>query len=369
MSDSDTNHRLSIFYTTDGSTPASFPPGGAAGTSQVYSVPFVAPPGTTVRALAAWGQGANQGIVFPSFGYVPSNVVSVAIAATARTLVGAYLSAPNNANTVPPGGTLQFTAHAIYSDGSTGTLPDAQGNVVTSWNTSSHRVAKISSRGHLTAMTGGTANVQAMVGSVAASPWTVTVAAAPSSAAQAASAANAVAGATAGDAAALDQAPPAAATETAAVAAALGPMPAAPGAPVADKFLGPFWRLVAPSGGSASISNSHLFIAVPGGSNHDASVPANEAVRVVQTIGNEDFDVAIKLDFPIVATEGDTSQGLMVVSDDEDFITFALVTDGKSIGLRVRTVTGGAASDVLNDMGFGQYQNPMYLRLTKSKSE
>jgi hypothetical protein len=159
-----------------------------------------------------------------------------------------------------------------------------------------------------------------------------------------------------------------AATETAPVATASGPMPADAGAPLTDKFLGPFWRLVAPAGGSASISNSHLFIGVPGGSNHDTLVPANQAVRVVQTIGNEDFDVAIKIDFPLVATEGNTSQGLMVLSDDEDFVTFAVVTDGSSIGLRVRTVTGGAAIDVLNDMGFGQYQNPMYLRLTRSKS-
>ncbi len=207
MSDSDTNHRPSIFYTTDGSTPAIFPPGGSAGTSQVYTAAFVAVPGTTVRALASWGQGANQGIVFPSFGYVPSSVVSVAVAGTARTLVSAYLSAPNNANTMSAGGTLQFTAHAIYSDGSSGTLPDAQGNAVTSWNTTNHRVAKVSSRGHVTAMTAGTVNVQAMVGSVPVSPWTVMVGAATSPDTQAASAANAAASDTAG-AAALNQCAP-----------------------------------------------------------------------------------------------------------------------------------------------------------------
>jgi hypothetical protein len=371
MGDSDTNHRLSIFYTTDDSTPASFPPGGSAGSSRVYTAAFVAVPGTTVRALASWGQGANQGIVFPSFGYIPSSVASVAVAGTARTLASAYLSPPNNANTMSAGGTLQFTAHATYSDGSTGTLPDAQGNAVTSWNTTNHRVAKVSSRGHVTAMTVGTVNVQAMVGSVPMSPWTVAVGAATSSDTQAASAADAVAGDTAGAAApneALNQAPPAAAMETAPVATALGPGPAAAGAPLTDKFLGPFWKLVAPAGGSASISNSHLFIAVPGGSNHDTLVPANQAARVVQTIGNEDFDVAIKIDFPIVATEGDTNQGLMVLSDDEDFVTFALVTDGSSIGLRARTVTHGVGSDVLDDMRFSQYQNPMYLRLTRSKS-
>src|ERR1700722_17665332 len=35
LSDSDTNHRLTIFYTTDGSTPAIFGPGSTAGTSKV----------------------------------------------------------------------------------------------------------------------------------------------------------------------------------------------------------------------------------------------------------------------------------------------------------------------------------------------
>jgi hypothetical protein len=360
----DTNHRLSIFYTTDGSAPASFPPGRSAGTSRVYTTAFVAAPGTTVRALAAWGQGANQGIVFPSFGYVPSSVVSVAVAATAS-----------------------------------------------SWNTTNHQVAKVSSRGHVTAMTAGTANVQAMAGSVPVSPWTVAVTAATPDT-EAPSAAAAVAGdpdgaasdtvafardtaafatdtvpaasdaaaandpataandpaAAAGDPATAPGEPPAAATETAPAAAAIGPMPSAAGAPLTDRFLGPFWRLAAPAGGSASISNSHLFIAVPGGSNHDTLLPANQAVRVVQTVGNQDFDVAIKIDFPMVATEGNTSQGLMVLSDDEDFITFAVVTDGSLIGLRARTVTNGASIDVLNDMGFSQYQNPMYLRLTRSKS-
>ena len=39
LSDSDTAHRLSIFYTTDGSTPAIFGPGGAAGTTKAIYRP------------------------------------------------------------------------------------------------------------------------------------------------------------------------------------------------------------------------------------------------------------------------------------------------------------------------------------------
>ena len=126
--------------------------------------------------------------------------------------------------------------------------------------------------------------------------------------------------------------------------------------------------LVTPAGGSAAISNSHLFIGVPGGENHDPLLPSNQAVRVVQAIGNEDFDVAVKIDSPLVATDGNTSQGVMVLSGNGNFITFALTTNGTSVGLSARTVAGGVATKVLDDTDFSQYQNPMYLRVTKAGS-
>jgi hypothetical protein len=78
--------------------------------------------------------------------------------------------------------------------------------------------------------------------------------------------------------------------------------------------------------------------------------------------------VAIKIDSLLVATDGNTSQGLMVLSDNEDFITYALVTDGGKIGLNARTVTRGVATTVLEDTDFSQYQNPIYLRLSKAGS-
>jgi hypothetical protein len=95
---------------------------------------------------------------------------------------------------------------------------------------------------------------------------------------------------------------------------------------------------------------------------------SNQAVRVVQTIGNQNFDVTIKIDSPLFATDANTSQGLMVVTDDRNFITFALQTDGTKVGLSAHTVAGGVATPVLQDSDFSQYQNPMYLRLTKSGS-
>jgi Fn3 associated/Bacterial Ig-like domain (group 2) len=371
LSDSDSAHGLSIFYTTDGTTPAIFAPGQSAGTSKVYSAPFAVAAGTQVKAVASWGQGANQGILFPSFGYVPSSVVTGVVTPSGKTIKSAYLRTKSDGNTMAVGNTMQMTAYVTYSDGTTGTLPDAAGNVVTWWNTTNHAMAKISSLGHATALAAGSINMEAMIGALNVSPWPVIISPAGASAVQVAPATPV---AQVAAVAAMRASPLAAGSAMAVVALngvatlAAGPIPAAPGAAVTDTFGGPFWKVVTPAGGSASVSDAHLFLGVPGGANHDTIVPSNQAVRVVQTIGNEDFDIVIKIDSPVVATDGNTSQGLMVLSDDQNFITFSLVTDGNKIGLNASTVTGGVATTVLNDTDFGQYQNPMYLRLSKSGS-
>jgi hypothetical protein len=384
ISDSDTNHRLSSFYTTDGSTPAIFGPGGKAGTTQLYSAPFLVAAGVTVKAIASWGRGANQGIVFPSFGYVPSAVTTLAVSAGAKSLVSAYLHA--SGNTMVKGATLPFTAYGVYSDGSVSELPDSQGNRVTLWTTTRRALAEASSAGRVWALAPGTVNVEAFIGNLKASPWTVTISAPVASVQPAASGAAAARVAEPVPATPSETAAP---TSTGAVPATpsipdtpasvpapaapipavnAGQVPAPPGQAQPDAFLGPFWTVVSPAGGSASISNSHLFIGVPGGSNHDPLLPSNQAVRVVQAIGNENFDVAIKIDSPLYATDQSTSQGLMVLSDSQNFTTFALETDGTRIGLSAHTVTGEVATTVLEDSDFSQYQNPMYLRLTKNGS-
>jgi Fn3 associated/Bacterial Ig-like domain (group 2) len=401
ISDSDTLRRLSIFYTTDGSTPAVFPSGGAAGTTRLYSSPFTVGPGSTVKAIASWGQGANQGIVFPSFGYVPSGVVTAlaganvgAAASTsslpARRLVGAYLGSTGGSVTMKPGGTLQFKAYGIYSDGTAGALPDALGNKVTAWNTTNHKIAKVSTQGHATAMGSGMVGVEAMVGSTPASPWYVTVAPATVAASAPALAptlpeetprvsADVQPPASATPEAPASEAPPAADSPEAPLAptpgpvaptagATAGPAPSGPGAALPDTFLGPFWHLMSPSGGSASISNAHLFLGVPGGANHDTLTGNNKAVRVVQAIGNQDFDVAIKIDMPLYAGDANTKQGLMVMSGNRGFLTFELETNGTKIGLGAEIVNNGSVSTVLDDPDFAQYQNPMYLRLTRAGS-
>jgi hypothetical protein len=139
-------------------------------------------------------------------------------------------------------------------------------------------------------------------------------------------------------------------------------------APLSSSFPGPLWDIVAPKGGTASVVNAHLLLNVPGGSNHDAFQPGNEALRVVQPVSNVDFDVSIKIDSALVATEASTSQGLMVLVDARNFITFGLGTDGKNIALNVHSVTAGVAAKVFENQTFSEYQNPMYLRISRTGS-
>ena len=66
LADSGTNH--SIYYTTDGSTPTT--------ASTLYTAPFSVNPGTTVKAIGMWGQGANPTSYPSGYGYLPSSVVT-----------------------------------------------------------------------------------------------------------------------------------------------------------------------------------------------------------------------------------------------------------------------------------------------------
>ena len=146
------------------------------------------------------------------------------------------------------------------------------------------------------------------------------------------------------------------------------PLSSAPKVPLPSSFPGPLWDLVAPQGGTASVSNAHLFLNVPGGKNHDALTQGNEAVRLIQPIANTNFDVSIKIDSPVTATDADTSQGLMVVTDDQNYLTFAVTTNGTSISLNAHAVAQGTANTLFDHQGFQEYQNPLYLRLGRNGS-
>jgi hypothetical protein len=86
-------------------------------------------------------------------------------------ITAGYLGAPGNTTTLAPCGTLQFTAYAVYSDGTTATVTPL------AWSTSNNSVGTISPTGLFTALAPGTASVSAQFSaSVTSTVWNLTVA-------------------------------------------------------------------------------------------------------------------------------------------------------------------------------------------------
>jgi Chitobiase/beta-hexosaminidase C-terminal domain/FG-GAP-like repeat/Beta xylosidase C-terminal Concanavalin A-like domain len=144
-------------------------------------------------------------------------------------------------------------------------------------------------------------------------------------------------------------------------------------APVADDFNGTtlntaLWTVVAPAGGSAAVSNGHLLITVPGGSNHDAFTPALDAVQVEQQVSNANFDVNVKIDSTIAASGKYSGQGLLVEGDAHDYIRFEISANGSSISLSANTIIGGTQSSKFQLSPFSGYVVPTYLRLNRTGS-
>ena len=145
--------------------------------------------------------------------------------------------------------------------------------------------------------------------------------------------------------------------------------PVTSGAPVSDQFNETslntsLWQVVAPAGGSATVSNGALVITVPAGSNHDAFVPALDAVQVVQPISNANFDVAVKINSTLTGSKLYYGQGLMVEGDAKDYIRFEVAAVG-SVELIANTIVSGTQSTKVQISPFSAYAVPTYLRLTR----
>ena len=146
--------------------------------------------------------------------------------------------------------------------------------------------------------------------------------------------------------------------------------PVVSGTPVSDDYNagslnGAQWQVAAPVGGSAAVSNGELVLTVPGGSNHDAAVPALDAVQVIQPVSNTNFDVAVKIDSTLVAATRYYGQGLMVEGDAKNYIRFELGAGGTSVNLSAGTVINGAQATKFQISPFTSYAVPTYLRLTR----
>ena len=155
-----------------------------------------------------------------------------------------------------------------------------------------------------------------------------------------------------------------------AIASASYTLTSAPGAPIADEFNESslntgLWTVRAPVGGSAVVSNGELVLTVPAGSNHDAFVPALDAVQLVQSISNADFDVAVKIDSSLAGSAIYSGLGLLVEGDAKDYIRYELAATG-SVTLTAFTISGGTQTAQFNNAPFSGYSVPTYLRLQRA---
>ena len=298
---------------------------------------------------------------------------SNAAAAQRRTLVDAYLRA--NGTTMVKGGTMRVTAYGAW-DGSVSLTARCGGKRGDCLEHQQSCAGPGEQRRRSHGGGYGTVNVEAVIGNLKASAWTLTISAprvAPARSATTSHAAMAPAAANPNPSAVVPtdtnpavpspepavaepavaepllenpqlpnlllqhrdcRTPPGpepAAPEPAAPApdapapaapvpngpGPAGPVPAAPGPALPDGFAGPFME-VANLGRRVGFDfqlSSFYRCSRRRQPRPAASVQSGRACRA----GNRQsgFDVAVKIDSPLVAADGDTSQGLMVLADNE----------------------------------------------------
>ena len=145
---------------------------------------------------------------------------------------------------------------------------------------------------------------------------------------------------------------------------------AAGGAPVSDDFNGTslntsLWTASMPAGGSVTVSNGHAMLAVPGGSNHDAFVGGDNAVRILQNIANSDFDVAAKFDSNV--SQPYQGEGVLVVQNSTTYMRFEIGGNGGQSLLSAALVSGGTQTQ-LASANAPAFNGSLWLQVQRSGS-
>lgn len=142
---STTTAGANIFYTTNGTTPTT--------SSTLYTGAFTVVSTTTVNAIASATGFLNSAVGTSVISISPSTISSVFI----NRVDGKPI------NYVAVGGTANFLAVVVYSDGAqlksnVVGVPNARGDSITAWNTSNAGIATVSNQGVVTGVALGVAN-------------------------------------------------------------------------------------------------------------------------------------------------------------------------------------------------------------------
>lgn len=148
---------------------------------------------------------------------------------------------------------------------------------------------------------------------------------------------------------------------------AANPPPAA-AAPRSDNFDGTainggIWSFVNPSGDARlTVSGGKASIAIPAGTEHDLWTGGNFTARLVQGIGNGNFEVEAKFDSAVLNRY--QMQGIVVEGGAGEFLRCELQGDGTGTRLFVAAVLGSGASVKANRVIAGGA--PLYLRVKRA---
>jgi hypothetical protein len=122
------------------------------------------------------------------------------------------------------------------------------------------------------------------------------------------------------------------------------------GGPVSDDFhssvLNPMWNFYAQCCGFENLNGTDVLLVVPSTSTHDI-YSVNQAVGLLQSIADVDFQVEVKFDSMV--TQGDQVQGILVQQDAQDFVWFSVYNDGTTPRVFAVATIGGTPSVEYND--------------------
>jgi len=100
------------------------------------------------------------------------------------------------------------------------------------------------------------------------------------------------------------------------------------------------WTFVNPlSDSTAVVVGQVLQISVPGEAQHRFYPPEKNGVRVMQAVGDTDFEVEVKFDS--APSQQYQEQGLLVDQDADNYLAYEVYSDGTTVNALVRNIAGG----------------------------
>jgi len=141
------------------------------------------------------------------------------------------------------------------------------------------------------------------------------------------------------------------------------------GAPVSDTFssatLSSEWTFVNPQNdGSYFLNGSSISLSVPAGIAHDVWTTGDYGVRIMQSIGDADFEVEVKFGSAVDINTPYQEQGIIVEQDPANFLRFSMHSNQLQIEVFAADISGSNANTFVDQEMVGGADTYMRLKRT-----